>query len=199
MIVCDELRKGTRRTVYEGGLRTPMQGKLVVIVVLLMGVVVGVAGVRYAFDPAPVWERFDQRRDPLTPDISGPKLLFEQTNDFRRVEFTPVEPDAQGLRRGSATYKEVNIRPVTLLVQQVAPGQDLSEFRRLARQFERDMDVSRLAVYEDALVPYLYVVYAQQGRAVYEFVWVNDGWLFRAYADETDPETLLRFVNSYPN
>jgi hypothetical protein len=176
-----------------------MRGKLVVLIVLMIGVAVGVAGLRYAYDPSPVWERFDQRRNPLTADTQGPALLVEQTNDFRRVAFTPLEADALGVKRADATYSELGIRPVRLTIEQIDATDEMTELRAIHRAFERDDNVSRLALYEQALTPYLYAVYARQGRAVYEFVWVNDGWLFRAFTDESDAETLLRFVNSYPN
>jgi hypothetical protein len=176
-----------------------MRGKLVVLLVLLSGVVVGLAGLRYTFDPSPVYDRFDQRRDPLPADATGPRLLVEKAGDFDRVEFEPVAPDAQGIQHGRATYKELGENEVQLVVQQIDYQRGLDELSAVQKTFENDTNVSRLVPHADAQTPYLYAVYAADGRATYEFVWVNNGWLLRAYTNQSDAETLLRFANTYPN
>ena len=176
-----------------------MRGKYVVLLVLLSGVVFGVAGMRYAFDPSPVYERFDQRRDALPDDATGPRLLVEQINDFQRTDFEPLAPDAGGVQRAHAVYKELGERPVELSVRQVDPQRGLDELKAIQKDYEKNPNVSRLVFYPDAQTAYLYVVYAAEGRAVYEFAWINHGWLLRAYTNQSDADTLLRFVNSYPN
>jgi hypothetical protein len=175
-----------------------MRGKIIVLLVLLSGVATGLAGLRYAFNPSPVQQRFDQRREPLAGDAPGPQVLVEQTNDFRRTAFAPLAADSDGVQRASATYVELGVRQVELRIEQVAPGQGLATLQTLQRRFERDANVSRLALFAGARTPYLYTVYAQNGRAVYEFAWINGDWLFRAFTDQADDETLLRFVNAYP-
>lgn len=176
-----------------------MRGKFVVLLVLLSGVVFGLAGIRYAFDPSPVYDRFDQRRDALPVDATGPRLLVEKSGDFNRIAFEPLAPDADGIQRGHANYQEIGDREVELSVQQIDPQRGLDELSAVQKSFENNINVSRLVSHTDSQTPYLYAVYADEGRATYEFVWINNGWLLRAYTNQADAETLLRFANSYPN
>jgi hypothetical protein len=175
-----------------------MSGKVVVVLVLLSGVIFGAAGLRYAFDPSPVYERFDQRRDVIPVDATGPYMLIDKVNDFTRVDFEPLAPDAEGIQRGHATYAELGERPVELAVEKIDPAHGLDTLKAVQKAYENNTNVSRLVTYPDAQTPYLYVVYAADGRAMYEFVWINNGWLMRAYTNQSDAETLLRFANSYP-
>ena len=176
-----------------------MRGKIVVFLVLLSGVVVGLAGLRYTSDPSPVYDRFDQRRDPLPADVTGPRLLVEKAGDFDRIDFEPLAPDAQGIQRGHASYKELGESEIELTVQQIDPQRGLEELSTVQKTFENDTNVSRLVTHSDAQTPYLYAVYAADGRATYEFVWINNGWLMRASTNQADAEALVRFANAYPN
>ncbi|MFN8420717.1 MAG: hypothetical protein U0528_15960 [Anaerolineae bacterium] len=175
-----------------------MRGKITVIVVLLIGVAVFAYGLYFTAGISPVDQRFDQRRDPLPVEVSAEFMFPPRIGDFLPEKIEPMVLNSDGVYHAGARYLELQTRPVEIEATQIDPATGQAALETLIATFRQDQTVGRLTSHFDARVPYFYVAHAINGRPVYSFYWVNGSWLFHAYADQADDETVLRFVNVYP-
>jgi hypothetical protein len=161
-------------------------GKIVVGVVVVLGLALLVFGLWFFGSRSPVDQRFNLRRQAISPDTPQPQLLPERLGEFLRTSLTPIARNADNRFEGTAAYSEGDHKRIWLNVRSIASQPSGAS--------PLDTVKGDFTFHKDAQFPFGYGT-TQNG---YTFIWINDGWLIEAYTSETDAETLLQFVNAYP-
>jgi hypothetical protein len=157
-----------------------MRGKIVVILMLAFSVAFGLFGVWYFGTRSPLDQRFNLNRKMAPQDGQG--LLPDRVGDFRRQALNPISGDA-GSADGSATYSDVDGKPITLAVSLIDdPSSALAA-----------LDASYV-LHKDAKFPFGYSANTPTGQT---FIWINGPWRIQASTKEATADALLQFVNAY--
>lgn len=177
-----------------------MRGKIVVILMIVGALALLAYSLWFVGSRSQVDERFNMRREPLTPGAPGASMLREVVGDYRRtaLDVATLDSDAPD-RHGSAHY-DVEGHDVTLDVQRVpSPGPTIEQLFAdfAARAGGDDAAGTVIRLHPDAETPYGYGVYSAPTYIYYEFTWRNGDWVLRASTRDAGSEGLLRFVNNY--
>jgi hypothetical protein len=157
-----------------------MRGKLIVIALVVVTVLMFAIGWWFLNVLSPVDQRFNFRRRAIPDNAEFSLLLPEKVEDFKRQSFTPMETTASGDSGAGAVYLDSGGKIIVLTA-----WHKMNIALVVGESF---------ATHFDAQIPYAYG--RVDGQAT--FIWINNGWMLSASAQESDAETLLQFVNLYP-
>jgi hypothetical protein len=175
-----------------------MRGKIVLAIIFTFAILYGAYSVWYVSSLSPVDQRFNLNKQAVTTSIPEPALLPSNIGDFKRTALTPVAPDAQNQRLGSAEYEIPTGGTLRLTVSTVADP------AKAAHDWPASVDVlpgcaaqwRNVVAHPEAKTPYAYGTCTAENNRYDEFVWLNNNWLIRVSAPNSGD--LLQFANNYP-